>query len=60
MNSWQSIETAPTDQSVLLYEPFEPIIVQGYYSDDEWSPSNGGRFFRQPTHWMPLPDPPAE
>jgi hypothetical protein len=60
MSEWQTIETAPKNYaSVLLYEPGR-YLGQGHWSNHIrcWlydSPTPGG----QPTHWMPLPDPPA-
>ena len=64
MSKWQSIETAPRDGSVLwLYQrEGSPHMYEGwwhkdlldgteYWQDDADSEPN-------PTHWMPLPDPP--
>jgi hypothetical protein len=62
---WQDIETAPKDGTrVLIYrgpEPNEPDV--GFWALDRWfSQSNEislwGAF--PPTHWMPLPDRPAD
>jgi hypothetical protein len=59
---WQAIETAPRDGlSVLLYEGFEPAVQSGYWraDDGEWARGSGtSPFWRVPTHWMPLPEPP--
>ena len=67
MNDWQPIETAPTTglTSVLLTDG--TFVHQAY-----WSPGyplhhlgwgywemGGQRTFLHPTHWMPLPKPPA-
>ena len=68
---WQPIETAPKDRAVLLYCP-DIGVVRGMWNSCEhaknpkpyWSIDRehlfGTRLVRlnQPTHWMPLPDPP--
>jgi hypothetical protein len=60
--AWLPIDTAPkTDDAILLYEPFEGVVCQGSWvaDDSEWFPSKGSKgFWKQPTHWMPLPPPP--
>lgn len=55
-SQWQPIETAP-DGKVLLYYPEE----SGKNALSEWTIIGFGRAktFRQPTHWLPLPKPPA-
>ncbi len=62
MNKWQPIETAPKEKKLLFYNPpcyrqghpkqqtHGAVIRVGYVGD--W-PN------RKPTHWMPLPEPPA-
>lgn len=71
--SWQSIESAPRGQWIRTRregeegenitawrwdDPFDP-------SDREWIEKDTGRTtvthstFAAPTHWMPLPEPPA-
>lgn len=72
MSEWQPIETAPRDQYVLLFGRQLPhdmlrvegdLILAGYWSDldEAWccigSLWNGP--FYKPTHWRPLPEPPA-
>ena len=69
---WQPIDTAPKDRCVLLYGvtcPGEvmvqfrkPKVFSGYWSrlDESWT-TDGSHWdgpFVDPTHWMPLPDPP--
>ena len=61
---WQLIETAPKDgREMLLYGPFVP--TGGTYTDiGRWSQYAGGFWDwdaddSQPTHWMPLPEPPV-
>lgn len=72
---WRTIETAPRDGRKILiwsevYRPGHPVIV--WWDDDRFAkkplprwltrdPIYGRRAFidRPPTHWMPLPTPPA-
>jgi uncharacterized protein DUF551 len=73
VEGWQPIETAPKDGSnIMLYYPLEGLdkswerIVFCYWSEREnnwvWSGRACRTFSRgfQPTHWMPLPEPPNE
>lgn len=62
MSEWQRIVTAPRDRLVLLAKEFtEPgdwrIKVGGYRHDWHCWEVFGASW--QPTHWMPLPSPPA-
>lgn len=57
---WQPIETAPKETPVLIWNG-EWVLIGEQWGDTPWSEwgneadaLNG----RQPTHWMPLPDPP--
>ena len=65
---WQPIETAPKDGTAFLavktYDYMSPAMVVMHYSkfdlDQEvllvsWDHDDGF----EPSHWMPLPDPPA-
>jgi hypothetical protein len=62
--SWQPIETAPMDGSVVIVGGYEPLYAGG----DEWRSSHArynsygvwecGLVWVTPTHWMPLPEPP--
>ena len=61
--NWQPIETAPRDGTeILLWEQEFDLYAVGIFSElqqewigwEEWSePMN-------PSHWMPLPEPPEE
>ena len=64
MSEWQPIETAPKETRVLLWVPLDK---------QKWAIRSGGydlyygRWFydgpqddHQPTHWVPLPDPPKD
>jgi hypothetical protein len=59
MSDWQPIETAPKDGTrVLIYEPNTEeggSVLLGKYEDGQWHDLD---FNRNPTHWMPLPEPP--
>ena len=72
-NGWQPIETAPKDGSyLLLHTEFSETVI-GWFGKDTnieeyegWLYGDGndystGLFYNpiKPTHWMPLPKPPA-
>lgn len=68
MSEWQPIETAPKDERrVVLFNPHESGHWQfqigafweelGGWQYDGATPSYSNAY--QPTHWMPLPDPPT-
>ena len=56
---WQPIETAPKDGTGLLVYSDERII-SAMWSDgaDDWVEVVHEYTFANPTHWMPLPEPP--
>jgi hypothetical protein len=67
MTDWQSMDTAPTDGTEILFVRKGKICI-GHYTTDKylkrpvsfWDGSDyvfGKRFMQetQPTHWMPLP-----
>jgi len=73
--SWQPIETAPCDAVIILYRPsVSPWwrVSPGKFDDDKYA-RNPRPFWRcrvegvvktdsrnhPPTHWQPLPTPPA-
>lgn len=62
---WQPIETAPDYVTVLVFDPrqkFEDAIctarTYGRDKDKHWA-RKFGKAKMNPTHWMPLPDPPG-
>lgn len=58
--SWQPIETAPKDGTEILAVTTyagEPYIDVVSFAHPYWIRSN--RYACRPTHWMPLPKPPA-
>lgn len=66
MNDWQLIETAPKrpGEDILVFRPngrkddSVPMVGVDYWSirlGNCWAKSNRQK---QPTHWMPLPEPP--
>lgn len=69
-SNWQSIDSAPKDGTHVLVALDEIVgeaqyyIEDGrehegwYWNDQHWTDAVGGEPF-QPTHWMPLPPPPA-
>ena len=62
---WQPIETAPKSARVLFYW-LEGIsgrgtaLEIGAHELGEYYDFDGAPFLSDPTHWMPLPDPPKE
>ncbi len=66
---WQPIETAPKDEYVLISGFRNEDPEQGRWVDAAilrvgkryWHASNGPEEgFNDPTHWMPLPEPPSQ
>ena len=67
---WRTIETAPKDGSqILVVLGREMSVVEWDAAATEWNDGVGWRDMgdmgwggmtgAEPTHWMPLPDPPA-
>lgn len=55
---WQPIETAPTDgDTVIIHD--KGFVAEGHYAWGSWW-DNATECLRNPTHWMPLPEPPEE
>jgi hypothetical protein len=76
MSEWQPIETAPKDRltNVLLWFPYDGkypekcegfcfIGIWGYPGEDDdicWIDPYDCDKLGDPTHWMPLPNPPSD
>ncbi len=60
VSEWWPIDTAPKNETVLVWEPSEPAMCYAWWNDGEWTPSHSPfvRFFKQPTYWTVL-EPPA-
>jgi hypothetical protein len=65
--SWQPIETAPNDKTLLLWHQTYGNPVAGHFIvGDIWTAFTPGipmlfqKHLTPPTHWMPLPPPPKE
>jgi hypothetical protein len=65
---WRPIETAPKDETeILLFipdmqgYPDNPRIVSAYWGICGWTDNAavGCQTWGNPSHWMPLPNPPA-
>jgi len=57
--AWQPIETAPKDGSdVLIYNPVSGEMFVCYWSKGRWKFAVHIVMKDEPTHWMPLPEPP--
>lgn len=59
---WQPIETAPKDREFLAAVPGPRgngyLLIVGKVNDGGLLASIPGRWSYEPTHWMPLPEPP--
>ena len=59
-NEWRDIETAPKDgTSVLAWIQHTNLPGAIYFSSGKWYWVISGGWAGFPTHWMPLPKPPA-
>lgn len=60
-DGWQPIETAPKDGTrVLTFRvKFREAMAVAWFDGEEWRPVHGSAW-PDPTHWMPLPEPPKE
>lgn len=62
-HKWQNIETAPKDETlIILWWPYwsRYAIVGQFYLGRWWAHEALHNEGNDPTHWMPLPDPPRE
>lgn len=62
MSEWQPIETAPKEKTpmIVVIGLFGNYVTDPYcvfYSNNEWC---RWPHVKQPTHWMPLPEPPKD
>lgn len=65
MSRWYPIQDAPTDGTLLLLTDGDEVL-SGYWNDNDafgfgWiicDPSNLYIGTAEPTHWMPMPEPP--
>lgn len=69
MSEWQPIETLRPDEYGTGIKDFllwnGEVVFVGWLSEDGWHDSRNTDYYDevedpQPTHWMPLPDPPRE
>ena len=68
MKGWQPISTAPKDQAILIWDGSEVVSAEflrgpgGEFAGWDWvQHSDSGRVTSfKATHWMPLPEPPAQ
>lgn len=59
MSEWQPIESAEPATPVLTWGPDGMKV--GFYYDGSWLEKGGDDLWMiEPTHWMPLPEPPKE
>lgn len=66
VQQWLPIETVPKDKTLLLWHPSYGTPVAGHLiASDLWAAFTPGvsmlfqKHLESPTHWMPLPQPPA-
>jgi hypothetical protein len=64
-DGWRPIESAPKDGTYILAYPIwgpphevAEIYWQVMRRESRWAIPFGPACVRQPTHWMPLPEPP--
>lgn len=59
-SSWQSIETAPKDGTIIdVWTQKDGRIPNVYWDGEDWV-SMYLMWSGIPTHWMPLPEPPGD
>jgi len=57
MSEWQPIKTAPAGDDLLLAWVETGEMRVGYFNGNSWL-CDAVSFDFEPTHWMPLPEPP--
>ena len=57
MSEWRPIETARKNETILLLLENGSMVV-GLYDCEMWWEQNMEYGLEDPTHWMPLPEPP--
>lgn len=64
MTTWQTMETAPAETPVLVFDGWRIMVATNFIPDNGDEHGVGWMFNGNtpvnPTHWMPLPAPPAE
>ncbi len=66
MLEWISIETLPTRQEVLVWSAGKyhvACLLEGIGKDGPWRvfmDARSDEVIATPSHWMPLPEPPAD
>lgn len=60
VGEWQPIETTPPGRNVLVYDPRWGVAEAMHFANGDWGLAtfNGSVKKANPTHWMPLPEPP--
>ena len=56
MSEWQPIETALKDGTIVLLSYYDGQVETGYWNGILWADT---LILLKPTHWMPIPEPPA-
>lgn len=65
VSEWQPIETMPRDGTTVLVAygrslRGQKIVTLGrWWGGKAWQRESGRAEYQMPTHWMPLPGPPA-
>lgn len=62
MSNWQPIETAPKDKNVLVVSADNDKPMRAMKTWGDWYVfpiGHGLKLAHEPTHWMPLPEPPT-
>lgn len=56
---WQPIESAPNDGTLIQIRQGEWYPTHAYWKNGDWCHIEY-QHTNKPTHWQPLPDPPAK